>query len=76
MMPRMRAAPDSSSRAVRTKPAPAMTRMPVRITTVEWPAENASPTEAGLRPSVTNLRVELSIIETWSKSKECTSPRK
>lgn len=58
------------------KPAPAITPIPVRTTTVEWPALNASPTEAGLRPSETNLRVELSIIETWSKSKECTSPRK
>ena len=30
-MPRMRAAPDSSSSAVRMNPAPAMTRMPVKI---------------------------------------------
>jgi hypothetical protein len=45
-----------------------MTRIPLKITTVEWPAEKASPTDAGFRPSVTNLRVELSIIDTWSKS--------
>ena len=68
MMPRVRARPELSSRAVRTMPAPAITRTPLRTTTVEWPAENASPTEAGSRPSETNLRVELSIMDTWSKS--------
>jgi hypothetical protein len=68
MMPSTRATPEFSSSAVRTTPAPAITRIPLKITTVEWPAEKASPTDAGFRPSVTNLRVELSIIDTWSKS--------
>jgi hypothetical protein len=73
--PKVAAAAESPSSRTPVMPAPLTTRIPVAMTTVECPAENAIPTDTGRRPSATNFRVVLSIIETWSKSSECSRPR-
>src|SRR6478609_2038091 len=73
--PSTRTAGDPESNRPRTADAPEATKTPTTMTTVEWPSENAKPTALEGRPSVTNLRVELSITEMWSKSKACITPR-
>ena len=66
--PSTRFAGDPSAKAPCMSPAPATARTAASVTTREWPRLNARPTPAGLPPSETNLRVELSIAEMWSQS--------
>ncbi len=44
-------------------------------TTLECPREKKKPTESGRLPSLTSLRVVLSIAAMWSASKACRMPR-
>jgi hypothetical protein len=44
-------------------------------TMVECPREKKNPTESGRLPSLTSLRVVLSIAAMWSASKACRMPR-
>ena len=44
-------------------------------TTLECPREKKKPTESGRLPSLTSLRVVLSMAEMWSASKACRMPR-
>ena len=44
-------------------------------TIVEWPREKKNPTDSGRLPSLTSLRVVLSIAAMWSASKACRMPR-
>jgi hypothetical protein len=46
-----------------------------RNTTVEWPREKKNPTDIGRSPSLTSLRVVLSIAAMWSASNACRIPR-
>ena len=43
-------------------------------TMVEWPREKKNPTDSGRLPSLTSLRVVLSIAAMWSASKACRMP--
>ena len=43
-------------------------------TTLEWPREKKNPTESGRLPSLTSLRVVLSIAAMWSASNACRMP--
>ena len=44
-------------------------------TTLEWPREKKNPTDSGRLPSLTSLRVVLSIAAMWSASNACRMPR-
>ena len=44
-------------------------------TTVECPSEKKKPTDSGRLPSLTSLRVVLSMAAMWSASKACRMPR-
>ena len=44
-------------------------------TTEEWPREKKNPTDSGRLPSLTSLRVVLSIAAMWSASNACRMPR-
>ena len=44
-------------------------------TTLECPREKKKPTDSGRLPSLTSLRVVLSIAAMWSASKACRIPR-
>ena len=43
-------------------------------TTLEWPREKKNPTDSGRLPSLTSLRVVLSIAAMWSASNACRMP--
>ncbi len=61
--------------------APLRARMPKFSSTarantiVECPREKKNPTDSGRLPSLTSLRVVLSIAAIWSASKACRMPR-
>ena len=46
-----------------------------RKTMVECPREKKNPTDSGRLPSLTSLRVVLSIAAMWSASNACRMPR-
>ena len=43
-------------------------------TTLEWPREKKKPTDSGRLPSLTSLRVVLSMAAMWSASNACRMP--
>ena len=45
-----------------------------RNTTLEWPREKKKPTDSGRLPSLTSLRVVLSMAAMWSASNACRMP--
>ena len=54
---------------------PKLSRTARAKTTDEWPSEKKKPTLSGRLPSLTSLRVVLSIAAMWSASKACRMPR-